>query len=225
MATLPYSIQRRPAVFLDRDGTLVYPRHYPTRPEELVLYDGLPARLRRLQEEGYLLVVVTNQSGLARGLFTEADLARMHSSLRERLLAHGVWIDAIYHCPHHPDGRVPHLATECECRKPKPGMLVQAASDLGIDLATSWFVGDILDDVEAGNRAGCQTVLVDLGTEQAPDCPARRPTLAASCTPMALDMILGVSIGTTTPVPDTGYVPSGWSLGDLGWSLAGSSAS
>ncbi|MFJ2478566.1 D-glycero-alpha-D-manno-heptose-1,7-bisphosphate 7-phosphatase [Streptomyces sp. NPDC087659] len=128
---------RRRAVFLDRDGTLTEPRHYPADPEELVLQPGIEAPLRAFQDEGVALVVITNQSGLARGLFNEPTLSAMHDRLRELLAQHGVRLDGIYTCPHHPDGRIAHLRTTCGCRKPAPGVLRQAAADLRLDLASS----------------------------------------------------------------------------------------
>lgn len=177
------------AVFLDRDGTLVEPRHYPSTPEELVLVDGIGPELRALREDGFKLVLITNQGGIARGLFGEAVLAAMHDHLRSELAAHGVVLDGVYHCPHHPEGVLPHLSAPCACRKPQPGMLLQAAGELDLNLPASWFVGDILDDVEAGNRAGCGTVLVDLGTEGPPENEARTPTHAARDTLHALRLI------------------------------------
>jgi D-glycero-D-manno-heptose 1,7-bisphosphate phosphatase len=177
------------ALFLDRDGTLVEPRHYPSRPADLVLVPGIGPLLRTFQMSGWALIVVTNQSGLARGLFSQDDLDRMHHRLRGMLAAWAVTIDGIYACPHHVDGIVPHLAVPCTCRKPAPGLLLTAAAAHEIDLARSWMLGDILDDVEAGNRAGCQTVLVDLGTEQMPDRPERWPRLVAPSTADALRQI------------------------------------
>jgi D-glycero-D-manno-heptose 1,7-bisphosphate phosphatase len=177
------------ALFLDRDGTLVEPRHYPSRPDDLVLAQGIGPLLRTFQTTGWELVVITNQSGIARGLFTEADLDVMHVRLREMLLVWGVRLSAIYACPHHVEGVVPHLAIRCRCRKPEPGMLIKAANERNIDLSRSWMVGDILDDVEAGNRAGCQTVLVDLGTERIPDARPRWPRLVARSTADALRQI------------------------------------
>src|SRR5207249_1612212 len=109
---------RRRAIFLDRDGTLVQPRHYPSRPGDLILYEGLGLELACLQAEGFRLVVITNQSGIARGYFTEADLRRMHDYLTRELARVGVRLDGIYHCPHHPDGVIPRLAIRCACRKP-----------------------------------------------------------------------------------------------------------
>jgi D-glycero-D-manno-heptose 1,7-bisphosphate phosphatase len=198
------------AVLLDRDGTLVLPRHYPSRPEDLRLYDDIGPGLRNLQRAGFLLVVITNQSGIARGYFTEADLQRMHIYLAGELEQQGVRLDAIYYCPHHPAGAIRELAVRCNCRKPQPGMLLQAAADLNLDLQRSWFVGDVLDDVEAGNRAGCRTILVDLGTEPQPEQPRRAPTFAARNTPHALQII------EAHEFPDLAteltYHPANWQL-------------
>ena len=200
---------KSPAIFLDRDGTLVYPRHYPSRPEHLRLYDGIGAPLAALQRASFRLVVVTNQSGIARGYFTEADLAAMHAHLARMLAALGVRLDGIYHCPHHPDGVVAGLARRCDCRKPQPGMLLRAARELHLDLARSWLVGDILDDIEAGQRAGCRTVLVDLGTEPMPQSSLRAPDFVARDTRHALQIIAGFE--GIAPLPDVAYRPAAWS--------------
>ncbi len=198
-----------PAIFLDRDGTLVHPRHYPSRPEHLRLYEGIGVPLARLRRAGFRLVVITNQSGIARGYFTVADLAAMHEHLARQLEAFGVTLDGIYFCPHHPDGVIAGLAVRCDCRKPRPGMLVRAARELNLDLARSWLVGDILDDVEAGKRAGCLTMLVDLGTEPAPQSPLRDPDFVARDTRHALQIIAGVE--GLAPLPDITYRPESWS--------------
>ncbi|MFF8726198.1 D-glycero-alpha-D-manno-heptose-1,7-bisphosphate 7-phosphatase [Streptomyces sp. NPDC015171] len=178
----------RPAVFLDRDGTLTEPRHYPSRPSDLVLQPGISPWLRTLREEhGAALVVVTNQSGLARGLFGAPDLAAMHRHLRAELAAFEVELDAIYVCPHHADGVVPGLARSCACRKPEPGMLLRAAAELRLDLSRSWMVGDFASDVEAGSRAGCRTAWVGPGaaaTASAGGPPV--PTLRTATTAEAL---------------------------------------
>ena len=210
-----HTAHRTRAVFLDRDGTLVHPRHYPSRPEDLRLYDGIAPGLRALRRMGFRLVVITNQSGLARGLFTEADLDRMHGRLRERLAADDVWLDGIYHCPHHPDGVVPGLARRCDCRKPEPGMLLRAARELHLSLADSWLVGDILDDVEAGHRVGCQSVLVDLGTESPPAAPQRRPDFIARDTRHALRLIQAIEGGATDDTVETNYLPASWRLAEM----------
>ncbi len=202
------SMQRSRAVFLDRDGTLVHSRRYPSRPDDLLLYDEIGAPLRILQEGGLRLVMITNQSGLARGLFTEGDLELMHRRLAAELARSAVRLDGVYYCPHHVDGTVPALAVACDCRKPRPGMLLRAAAELHLDLERSWFVGDVLDDVEAGNRAGCRTVLVDLGTEQPPRSPLRRPAYVARDTAHALRIVAArEGLG---PAADLGYRPAAW---------------
>jgi D-glycero-D-manno-heptose 1,7-bisphosphate phosphatase len=199
---------RRPAVFLDRDGTLVHPRHYPSRPDQLLLYEEIGPGLARLQAAGFGLVVITNQAGIARGLFGEPELARMHEHLAAELGRLGVRLDGIYFCPHHPDGAIPALAIVCDCRKPAPGMLLRAAAELAIDLERSWFVGDILDDVEAGNRAGCRTVLVDLGTEPPPRQPLRQPDFVARDTVHALRIIAASE--RLGPPAELEYLPASW---------------
>ncbi len=207
------------AVFLDRDGTLVRPRHYPSRPDELQIYPGIPAELRLLQNAGFRLVLITNQSGIARGLFSPEDLDRMHASLGKRLADEGVTLAGIYFCPHHPDGVVPGLARHCGCRKPEPGMLLQAASDLSLDLDISWLIGDILDDVEAGNRVGCRTVLVDLGTESKSMVNDRRPEFVARDTLHGLRLIrFCEGLGPQTELQ---YQPSRWSQREVPVGAAG----
>ncbi|HLI51493.1 MAG TPA: HAD family hydrolase [Thermomicrobiaceae bacterium] len=201
----------RRAIFLDRDGTLVHARHYPSLPRDLVLYDGIESGLKQLQAAGFKLVVVTNQSGIARGYFSEADLRRMHKHLSAELARLGVHIDAYYYCPHHPDGAVAELAIRCDCRKPEPGMLLRAAAELDLDLTGSWLAGDILDDIEAGNRAGCRTVLVDLGTESQPVSDGRRPDYVAKDTVAALQIILACE--RLGPDVDREYLPASWQAG------------
>jgi len=196
------------AVFLDRDGTLVYPRHYPSKPEELRLYENIAPGLRALQKAGFRLVVITNQAGIARGYFSETDLQCMHAHLTRELAQAGVRLDAIYYCPHHPQGVIPELAVRCDCRKPQPGMILRAAADLDIDLCLSWFVGDILDDIEAGNRAGCRTILVDLGTERLPQLQIRRPSFVARDSLHALRIIAAIEL--PGPPTDFTYHPPSW---------------
>lgn len=166
--------QGRPAVFLDKDGTLVENLPYNVDPARQRLMPGAAAALARISRAGHSLVVVTNQSGLARGLFSRADFTRLEGALRRALrAASGVHLDAVLVCPHLPgdDGR-----PLCRCRKPAPGLLIQAAQVLGLDLTRSWMVGDTLDDVEAGYRAGCRSVLLDSGGETVwRDGPGRTP--------------------------------------------------
>ena len=192
------------AIFLDRDGTLIRNYHYGRDPEQLHLLPGVGAALRWLRWAGYRLIVISNQSGVARGYLGEEDLAILHARLKEVLAAEDVAIDAIYSCPHHPQGTLAAYAGACLCRKPEPGLLLRAAVEWGIRLADSWYIGDILADIEAGNRAGCRTVLLDLGTEPMPDCAIRTPTFLARNLPHAARLILAASgqgHGSPQPLP------------------------
>jgi histidinol-phosphate phosphatase family protein len=164
------------AVFLDKDGTLIENVPDNVDPGRVRLAPGAVEGLGRLHAAGYALVVVSNQSGVARGLFPEAALVAVAGRLDRLLGEAGIPLRGFRYCPHHPDGRVGRYRRRCACRKPAPGLLLRAAADYGLDLAASWMVGDILDDVEAGRRAGCRTVLVDAGgeTEWRPG-PDRRP--------------------------------------------------
>jgi histidinol-phosphate phosphatase family protein len=171
----------RSAVFIDKDGTLVENVPYNVDPARIVLVPGAATALCRLARLGYRLFVVSNQAGLALGRFDEAALGRAWRHLAAMLSRQGVALDGFYYCPHHPQGSVAAWASACTCRKPAPGMLLRAAAENGIDLATSWMMGDILDDVEAGRRAGCRTVLVEVGNEtEGVRSPWRTPDLVAS---------------------------------------------
>lgn len=149
------------AIFIDKDGTLIPDIPYNVDPELITLSPGAGETLRRLQDLGYLLVVVSNQAGVARGLFTEAALIPVRERLEALLQPYGVRLDGFYYCPHSPHATMLAYKRECTCRKPQPGLLLQAAHDLRIDLARSWMIGDITADSEAGNRAGCQTILME----------------------------------------------------------------
>lgn len=148
----------RPAVFLDRDGTIVVERHYLKDPDQAELVPGAADALRRLAGAGFALVVVTNQSGIARGYYTEADFRAVQRRVEELLARDGVRLDGVYHCPHHPDFTGP-----CECRKPATGMYRRAARDLGLDLARSVYVGDRLKDVQPAGTLGGKGILVRTG--------------------------------------------------------------
>ena len=152
-------------VFLDKDGTLIQDIPYNVDPDKIQLCTGASEGLQRLAENGYQLFIITNQSGVARGYFPESALVEVENHLRQLLAAIDVSIAGFYYCPHHPQGVVKELAIDCDCRKPRPGLLKKAAAEHQIDLYTSWFIGDILNDVEAGNLAGCQTILIDNGNE------------------------------------------------------------
>ena len=146
------------AVFLDRDNTLLEDPGYISDPSLVRLLPGVELALKSLAHAGYKLVVITNQSGIARGMLTEETLDKIHAEMRRQLSDSGVNIDAIFYCPYHPEGTVEQFAHESELRKPKPGMLLKAAKQLDIDLSASWMVGDSPRDIEAGLRAGCRTV-------------------------------------------------------------------
>lgn len=144
----------RKAAFLDRDGVINVDHGYVFRWEDFAFVPGAIDAMRRLQAAGYALVIVTNQSGVARGYYDEADVLRLHDTLREHLAGQGVTLAAIDHCPHLPQATVPRYACDCACRKPAPGMLLRTAQQLGIDLGASLMFGDKASDVEAGVRAG-----------------------------------------------------------------------
>jgi D-glycero-D-manno-heptose 1,7-bisphosphate phosphatase len=149
----------RPAAFLDRDGVLNVDRGYLHKPMDLEWMPDAAAAVRRLNDLGWLVVVVTNQAGVARGYYDEAAVDALHAHMRAELRARGATIDAFYYCPHHPDGIVPHLAISCECRKPEPGMLLRAAREWPIDLSRSILIGDRDSDIEAARCAGVRGIL------------------------------------------------------------------
>lgn len=166
----------KPAVFLDRDGTINVEKDYLYRIEQFEFTPGAVEAIRLLNQAGYLVVVVTNQSGVARGYYTEADVVTLHRYIDAVLASQGARVDAWYYCPHHQAGNVPYNQ-ECDCRKPMPGMLLQAAADHAIDLTRSWMVGDKSADIEAGLAAGCRPVLVmtGYGAETADALPSKVP--------------------------------------------------
>jgi D-glycero-D-manno-heptose 1,7-bisphosphate phosphatase len=155
----------RRAVFLDKDGTLIEDVPYNVDPRRIRLAKGAAEGLPRLHAAGFRLIVISNQSGVARGFFDEEALGGVRDRLRELLADLGVPLAGFYYCPHHPEGSVPRYALACTCRKPEPGMILAAAREHGIAPEHSWFIGDILDDVEAGHRAGCRAILLDVGNE------------------------------------------------------------
>src|SRR5436190_22093397 len=155
----------RKAVFIDKDGTLIPNIPYNIDPGRITIEDETIEGLRILKDEGFLFIVISNQSGIAKGYFKEMDLEQVWNKISALLQKHEISIDAFYYCPHEPNGTVEQYAVECDCRKPLPGMILKAASQLKIDLSQSWMIGDILNDVEAGNRAGCSTILIDNGNE------------------------------------------------------------
>lgn len=152
-----------PSVFLDRDGTINVEIYHLRRVEDMRLLDGAAEAIRLINGAGLRTVVVTNQSGVGRGLLSELELARIHAKMCDDLRRGDATIDAIYSCPHHPTSAFGRYRVDCGCRKPKPGSLYRAARDLGLDLERSFLVGDKISDLEAGQAAGCTTILVKTG--------------------------------------------------------------
>jgi D-glycero-D-manno-heptose 1,7-bisphosphate phosphatase len=151
----------RPTAFLDRDGVLNVDTGYIWRAEELQFVPDAPEAVRMLNDAAYRVVVVTNQSGIARGLYDEAAVHALHAHMQEQLGAHGARIDAFYHCPHHPEGSVAEFAIECDCRKPKAGLLDRAAQDCPVDHARSFLIGDREGDISAAAAFGIRGFLFD----------------------------------------------------------------
>ena len=182
----------RPAAFIDRDGVINVEHGYVHKVADFELLPGVFDGLRRLQSAGFALVVVTNQAGIAKGYYAESDFDRLTAHMLEQLNAEGVHIDRVYHCPHHPRAARADLRRNCACRKPAPGMLLQAACDLGLDLARSVLVGDKSSDVEAGRTAGvARCVLVRSGHTFSPADQA----LADAC----VDDLAAAAIWLTEP--------------------------
>ena len=147
-----------PVVFLDRDGTIARDVHYCSRVEDFKLLPTVPEAIRLLNENGFKVVVITNQSGIARGYFTEETLGQIHRKMMEELARHSALVDAIYYCPHHPDD-------SCTCRKPGTALFQRAVGEHDLDLSRSYMVGDTQMDIDAGKAIGCGTVLVT-GTQE-----------------------------------------------------------
>ncbi len=154
-----------PAIFLDKDGTLLHDVPHNVDPLRMEFAAGAREGLRRLGRLGYPLIVISNQPGVALGLFEEDSLHQVGAQLSKMFEEAGAHLSSFYYCVHHPEGRLPQLRVRCSCRKPAPGLILNAAVRHGIDLSRSWFVGDILDDIEAGSRAGCETLLINNGNE------------------------------------------------------------
>lgn len=183
----------RPAVFIDRDGTINVEKDYLHRIEDFEFIPGVPVAIRKLREAGFQVIVVTNQSGVARGYFDERAVEALHKHLQTLLAVQGARIDAFYHCPHHPFEGVGVYRIDCDCRKGAPGMLLQAAADHEIDLSRSFMIGDKLADIEAGIAAGCCPILVrtGYGARDEPQVATRFPgTKVCSDLTDAVELIL-----------------------------------
>ncbi|MGH9373338.1 MAG: D-glycero-alpha-D-manno-heptose-1,7-bisphosphate 7-phosphatase [Vicinamibacterales bacterium] len=172
----------RPAVFLDRDGTLLEEAGYLDRLERLVFFPFAIDAIRLLNRGGFAVVLITNQSGIGRGMYQEDFVVRVHQVIDEKVVAGGGRIDGYYYCPHHPQAEIEQYRQDCECRKPRPGMLRQAARDLDLDLSRSFTIGDKWSDVQVGHAAGGTGILVRTGygrsSELAPK-PGAQPVAVA----------------------------------------------
>lgn len=155
------------AVFLDRDGTIIEDVGYINDPDLIKFYPETARALKKLKERGLQLAVISNQSGVARGYFDEEMVDKIHDCIKKRLKKHGVEFDHIDYCPHLPDAVIEKYRMECDCRKPKTGMLKKAEKKLNVDLKKSYVVGDKASDLEAGGRAGCKSVLILTGEGKA----------------------------------------------------------
>ena len=157
-------LHKQRAIFLDRDGTINKHVGFLRNIDDFELLPGAAEAIRKINASGYLAIVVTNQPVIARGEVTEDQLREIHNKMETLLGQEGAYVDAIYYCPHHPDkgfeGEIPELKIDCDCRKPKPGMILQAAKDFNIDLENSWMIGDGENDIRAGTAAGCHTARV-----------------------------------------------------------------
>lgn len=183
------------AIFLDRDGTINRFVGFLTDIEKFELLPDAAEAIRRINESGYLAVIVTNQPVIARGEVSVEELDRIHAKMETLLGASGAYIDALYYCPHHPDkgfeGELPELKFECDCRKPKPGLLLRAASDLNIDLGRSWMVGDGERDILAGRNAGCHTALIESSDYKTVKCEDFGQEVTGGSLAEVIDRILG----------------------------------
>jgi len=169
---------KRRAVFLDRDGVLVEDVGLILTPTDFRMLPGVPAGLRTLHEAGFALVVVSNQAVVARGLLTEAEVHALHHELQKLLEREGAPpLDEFRFCPHHPAATLPSYRMDCACRKPRPGMLLQAAVDLGLDLGGSFMVGDRPTDTQAGKQAGCRTIWLQSGRHEDAPIETTEPLL------------------------------------------------
>lgn len=154
---------KRPAVFIDRDGTVNEQMGYVNHPSRFIMLPGVAEAFRMLNREGYLAIIVSNQSGVARGYFPIELLYNIHASMKESLLKDGATVDGIFFCPHYPGGVVPEYSKDCDCRKPRTGLIEQACNQFEIDIPSSYMIGDHYSDMELAERAGLRGILVKTG--------------------------------------------------------------
>lgn len=159
----------RPCVFLDRDGVLVEDNHLLIKAEDINLFEDVPAALAFLKKRGFYLIVISNQTVVSRGLLTEEEMLALNYLIELEICKKmGPKLDAFYYCPHHPNATLETYKQECDCRKPSPGLIFRAAQEYSIDLSRSFMVGDRITDIIAGQRAGCRTILLKTGMQDAP---------------------------------------------------------
>lgn len=160
-------MKKNKAIFLDRDGVINYEKNFILSTEDMELMPDAPQALRKINSSPFLAIVVTNQSAIARNLIRLNELDQIHEKLKADLKKHGTYLDAIYYCPHHTDNDAPDvnqdLIKDCYCRKPKPGLLIDASKEMDIDLQKSYLIGDSERDIQAGKEAGCSTIGVRTG--------------------------------------------------------------
>ena len=191
------------AVFLDRDNSLIDDPGYLADPQAVRLLPGVEHALKRLAKAGWKLVVVTNQSAVGRGLLTEEALGAIHAEMERQLAQHGACLDAIYYCPYLSDASVEAYARDSDERKPRPGMLLRAARDMGLDLSASWMIGDSPRDIEAGQRAGCRTIRIRHGDQAAHgEAAAQDEDVQADFTVRNLTEAAQVIVRESPPAPE-----------------------
>jgi D-glycero-D-manno-heptose 1,7-bisphosphate phosphatase len=167
------------AIFLDRDDTLIADPGYINNPDQVQLLDGVPEALTSFRRLGYRLVLVTNQSAVARGIITEEQLQEIHEKLETLLAQQGADLDRIYYCPYHPEGSVKKYRRDSDDRKPNPGLLLRAAKEMKLALKDSWCIGDRLSDIQAGAAAGCRTILISAGSPVSGASGSAKPDFVA----------------------------------------------
>lgn len=169
------------AVFLDRDGVITVDRGFVHKIEDFALLPGSANAIKSLKKAGYLIIIVTNQSGIGRGYYSEEQFSIFNKHMIDNLDQLGAKVDAVYYCPHHPDAAIEKYRKVCDCRKPEPGMILKAAKELDINTCNSWFIGDRLSDIEAGKKAGCRTILITNSVDEKakPDFSAKNLADAA----------------------------------------------
>lgn len=184
---------KKPAVFLDRDGTLIEEIGYICNPDDIKLIEGTAEAVKKINDNGYLAIVVTNQSGVARGYFDEECVHRLNNALAKLLKEQNAYFDGVYYCAHHPKGTVKKYSIECNCRKPKPGLINQALKDFEeIDISKSYVIGDKLIDVELAHNSGCKGILVKTGygADMSKDSSKTTPDFIANNVNDAVEWIL-----------------------------------